>query len=417
MFKSNKQKLFRTISFKNSQRKKMSHIVGHFPNNFPDYSPNNTLISEKSLLNRNTSIVLGLNSKWETTSLRLKEIELSDYSIYTGSTGIALLRLLKEPFNKPNLKEVKRLCSLPKLKKRRHTFLCGDAGPLAIGAIACDRLGEIENRNDCLRRLLSLQEEAVDPESDLPNEYLYGRAGYLFSLLFVNKNIDPSPIPENVIQKVIEAMLFIGQKEAKAGKFKCPLMYEWHGKYYLGAAHGVAGILYLLLQAKQYLTESELNDLIKPTIEFLTTTRFANGNYPSSWKSNTDKVQWCHGAPGFVFLFSEAYKVFGEEKYLKLAIEAGEIVWERGLLQKGYSICHGVSGNGYAFLELFQTTKDPKYLYRAAKFAEWCMNYRKENEYHSPDRPLSLFEGIAGPMYFLIDIQDPMNAKFPGFTL
>lgn len=56
---------------------------------------------------------------------------------------------------------------------------------------------------------------------------------------------------------------------AKAGRFKCPLMYQWHDSYYLGAAHGISGILYLLLQAKNYLTEDELNDLIKPTIDYL----------------------------------------------------------------------------------------------------------------------------------------------------
>lgn len=27
-----------------------------------------------------------------------------------------------------------------------------------------------------------------------------------------------------------------------------PLMYQWHESYYLGAAHGISGILYMLLQ-------------------------------------------------------------------------------------------------------------------------------------------------------------------------
>lgn len=64
-------------------------------------------------------------------------------------------------------------------------------------------------------------------------------------------------------------MLLSGQNLAKSGKFRCPLMYQWHESYYLGAAHGVSGILYLLLQAKEYLTETELNVLIRPTIDYL----------------------------------------------------------------------------------------------------------------------------------------------------
>lgn len=38
--------------------------------------------------------------------------------------------------------EVKNLLSLNRLKNRRHTFLCGDAGPLAVGAVVCHKLEE-----------------------------------------------------------------------------------------------------------------------------------------------------------------------------------------------------------------------------------------------------------------------------------
>lgn len=138
--------------------------------------------------------------------------------------------------------------------------------------------------------------------------------------------------------------------------------------------------------------------------------------------------------------------MFKDEKYLNLALAAGNTVWERGLIRKGYSICHGVSGNAYCFLELYQLTQvgnlqylwlptflecefgsyslsfynifqDQKQLYRAMKFAEWCLDYTPRHEEHFPDRPLSLYEGIAGPMYLLLDIQKPLEAKFPGFTL
>lgn len=109
--------------------------------------------------------------------------------------------------------------------------------------------------------------------------------------------------------------------------------------------------------------------------------------------------------------------MFQDTSYLQAALDCGDVIWERGLVRKGYSLCHGVSGNGYCFLELYQTTQERKHLYRATKFAEWCLEYSKQHEELSPDRPLSLFEGIAGPMYFLLDIQQPMEAKFPGFSL
>lgn len=51
-------------------------------------------------------------------------------------------------------------------------------------------------------------------------------------------------------------------------------MYEWHESLYLGAAHGVAGIMYMLLYLVSYLSQAELQDLVKPTIDYLATLRY-----------------------------------------------------------------------------------------------------------------------------------------------
>ena len=60
-------------------------------------------------------------------------------------------------------------------------------------------------------------------------------------------------------------------------------------------------------------------------------------------------------------------QVFKEEKYLRDAMECSDVIWQRGLLRKGYGICHGTAGNGYSFLSLYRLTQDKKYLYRACK--------------------------------------------------
>jgi lantibiotic modifying enzyme len=49
-------------------------------------------------------------------------------------------------------------------------------------------------------------------------------------------------------------------------------------------------------------------------------------------------------------------QVFGHDDYLQTALKCGDVVWKRGLLTKGYSICHGVAGNAYTFLVLYQLT-------------------------------------------------------------
>ncbi|KAJ8910863.1 hypothetical protein NQ315_010810 [Exocentrus adspersus] len=392
----------------------------YFRNPFEDYSKETAKeLIENNSISPKSKISLGLNSKWQATLDKFQNLDYNDYSVYTGTSGVALLKLKKEHHcTEEKLQEIINLLSLNRLRNRRYTYLCGDAGPLSIAIVLNHKLNKSNEVKLLTERLKSMETDILNMNVDIPNEYLYGRAGYLYAILYVNRNVAPPPFGDAFIRSIIETMLMCGQNSSKAGGFKCPLMYQWHDSYYLGAAHGLSGILYMLLQVWEYLSQEELDNLIKPTIDYLTTQRFESGNFPSSLGRDRDKyVQWCHGAPGFLYLYTTAYKVFHDPIYLQLAQDCGDIIWQRGLLKKGYSLCHGVSGNAYCFLELYQATKDEKHLYRAIKFAEWCLDYTSEHEQHRPDRPLSLYEGIAGPMYLLLDIQKPMEAKFPGFTL
>lgn len=50
--------------------------------------------------------------------------------------------------------------------------------------------------------LRNLSKDVLDIESDLPNEYMYGRAGYLFAILYVNKQVYPPPFEDIFITEV-----------------------------------------------------------------------------------------------------------------------------------------------------------------------------------------------------------------------
>lgn len=39
-------------------------------------------------------------------------------------------------------------------------------------------------------------------DSELPDELLYGRAGYLYALLYLNTEISPDTVPQSVIKEV-----------------------------------------------------------------------------------------------------------------------------------------------------------------------------------------------------------------------
>ena len=60
-----------------------------------------------------------------------------------------------------------------------------------------------------------------------------------------------------------------------------------------------------------------VEELIRPSIEYMLTLRFPSGNCPSSIESSTrDKlVHWCHGAPGWIHMFILAYKVYASYMY------------------------------------------------------------------------------------------------------
>lgn len=400
----------------------------YFDNKYEDFSPGSSCFLNE--INTEVSNVLKQQlcdfnkTKLDFLTTELRDKIFYDGSIYTGSAGIAFYYFIcatrNGDINYNTLKTALKYIDLRKLKGKRISFLCGDAGPLALASIISFKLGvrrpeELPDHQTLIKRLLSL--ESLIEES--PDELLYGRAGYLYALLFVNHHIGKHSISEDFIKKVIWSIIDSGRQLASRLKCNCPLIWKWHDKLYFGGAHGMAGILYLLLQSNEYIESTDLELLIKPTIDWLLETQYESGNFPSSYKSSSGDrlVQWCHGAPGFVPLLLLCYQIFKDVAYLNKAIDSGEVVWRRGLCAKGYSICHGVSGNAYAFIQLYQATKDPKHLHRACCFAHWCLSEEDHTEGHKPDRPASLFEGLSGRLYFLNDLTHIMNAKFPAFTV
>lgn len=168
------------------------------------------------------------------------------------------------------------------------------------------------------------------------------------------------------------------------------------------------------------LTTDEFDD-VKGTLRYMIKNRFPSGNYLSSEGSVSDRlVHWCHGAPGVALTLAKAAKVFGGEEFLQAAVDAGGVIWDRGLLRR-VGVCHGISGNAYVFLSLYRLTGNAEFLYRAKAFA--CFLHDRgqilisEGTMHGGDRPYSLFEGMGGMAYLFLDMTDPSEARFPAYEL
>ncbi|KAG7440513.1 uncharacterized protein BT62DRAFT_910370 [Guyanagaster necrorhizus] len=206
-------------------------------------------------------------------------------------------------------------------------------------------------------------------------------------------------------------------------------MWSWHGKRYLGAAHGVAGILQIILSCPLDVLNPYISDVLN-TIEWLVDCQDEEGNWPAkaprhsqiSGDESNELVQWCHGATGIVILLSTLLKMSSKKRQvfhahthlLNKAIasihKGASLVYRHGFLRKGVGLCHGVGGSIYALLSvsdalaLLQGDSDHRhnskyYFQRAVHLAHLATSYEKLTENGKmgvPDRPGSLYEGVAG---------------------
>lgn len=127
-----------------------------------------------------------------------------------------------------------------------------------------------------------------------------GRPRYLRALLGLEREARRRGVTLDVAaatRRVVEAML-------ASGRAHDGLRYRWYGEEYLGAAHGYAGIVYLLLRA------GCRDSAVRATADRLLSLE-TRANYPAvGGEARADLVHWCHGAPGFVYVFAEAYRAY-----------------------------------------------------------------------------------------------------------
>lgn len=180
------------------------------------------------------------------------------------------------------------------------------------------------------RDLCEYSAEVLDEESE--DEWLYGRAGYLYLLRLVKasfaEDAEVSRLITDTQEEVIDTVL------------ASPRPWKWHGKAYVGAVHGAFGIMtqIVLTNPKKYAEKLEME------LAVLLTYQYDSGNFPSSIPPERDRlVQFCHGAPGVVISLLSIKEYFPTLKdKIDQAIQKGrECILERGLLTKEPCLCHG----------------------------------------------------------------------------
>ncbi|CAK0782576.1 hypothetical protein CVIRNUC_005788 [Coccomyxa viridis] len=324
-----------------------------------------------------------------------------------------------------------QLANAASTSPRHVTFLQGMPGVLCVRAAIYKAQGKSSEAEAAAMEVKQWHALATSmPPGEC--ELLYGRAGYLYCVLYLCKHVSPKAADASMVAKLVQQIVSEGQRSPMAAEFG-GLMYTWHGSTYLGAAHGLVGIVHTLALAHKQFPGAvlcpgvDLGGLIRSVTLALIEHAFPSGNLPSSQGSDTDKlVHWCHGAPGFLPLLLEVEGLCSSAEAARVhaaAERAADVIWERGLLLKGPGMCHGVSGNGYALLSVYRHTGDTRYLVRSLHFAEW-LTERWQQLYGHADRPMSLFEGISGAVYFWADaLAAAMGGEradhivFPGYEI
>jgi hypothetical protein len=343
--------------------------------------------------------------------------------------------------------------------RHRCSLLAGEAGVRCVGALCASAAALHETRAGRVQRAAALRQEcreqlagfnalacaACDAEICQEDEVLYGKAGTLLGCLQLNRHLHAGAVPESTLRGLAQAILESGRRQAAhdpgAARLGAPLWFAWHGAPYLGAAHGLMGILHALLLLPRPLLDSipgALDDLRASLRLVLALECDAAGRpgpagfWPTRALPRADKeplVHWCHGSAGAVFLMAQAHEALGggggggggeaaaASEWLRAALRAGEAVWERGLLRKGPGACHGVSGNAYALLRVWRATGDARWLRRAAQFAAFMGGGEFRHGARVPDAPHSLFEGWAAACCLYADLLRPEEARFPLFDV
>jgi len=367
------------------------------------------------------------NSNSSSTIMRV------DGGLYVGLAGIAyMMSYVSEKLPDLNfLENAKKLAqthyrfcqedSSPDLGSRLG-FLLGNTGVYAVNAAIAHSLGDAKACKNFVQLFSKAEEDylTADPMGVGSDELFIGRSGYLTGCLWLQDKVGCEVLTEEKIFQLCDLIVQGGRKFSRKYSSKSPLMYSYYETQYLGAAHGLTGILQLLLSVPNYFRHNpEAEKDVKASVAFLLSVQTFDGNFPCSMGElkeprhhNEELIHWCHGAPGTVYLLARAHLVWGDPEYMAAMLRAGDLIWKKGLLKKGPGICHGISGTGYVFLLLYRLTRNIIYLNRALKCAEFM--YRDQfKSARTPDCPLSLFEGWSGTACFLTDLLFPDQAVFP----
>ncbi len=295
-------------------------------------------------------------------------------------------------------------------------------GVYLVQALIAQARGDFLLRDRAARAFTETSREATE-KLDVTG----GRAGSLLACAFLLGAV-PVPVPSEEWQPM--AMLRAFGDETSQMLWQtidnfAPIR-EARELTNLGVAHGWAGLLYSILcwcDASHTPLPSNLGERLEqleacahPSGRGLRwpwdLTRGVNDEYGSM-------PGWCNGSAGYVFLWTQAHKMFGEASFLELAEGAAWDAWETP--NSLSNLCCGQAGQAYALLRLSRYTGESAWLSRAQDLSRSAVvsarNLHGNNVGELMSRPESLYKGELGVAVLAADLEQPQSACMPLFEI
>jgi serine/threonine protein kinase len=236
-----------------------------------------------------------------------------------------------------------------------------------------------------------------------------GIAGQGISLL-QSRNMVSASCWQPLLEKVVQRILSEQQKDGSWNVFRSK---GKHGDKVFGLAHGIAGLLYFLIEYDNVLKNVDVSNATKKGLSWLIR-NFHKKGMDHVWNTTTksksiDKWGCNTGIPGIALIFIKAYESYNNPLYKKIAEDAlyalpGQPIYN------DFTYAYGLSGLGEVYLEADRVFKRSEWQARADWISNlfWYTFQRNTNGAGfwsvttHPDPEPDLLTGSSGIIHFLM---------------
>lgn len=299
-------------------------------------------------------------------------------SIVEGAAGRALifLRMYNYTKNASDLSTASEYINTAikdlKIGEQYPSYFAGRTGVYIVAAQIAKFQG---NENDVTAYLNQLKaifedvQQAINTNASTSSVYKFdmtdgcimtGLGGLLYGGMLTNEYFGINTIDHGYIQNLSYYLIQIGEELGQ--QFNTDILaykFNYDTSCFLpGSAEGNGGVIKMLLEAynKGYLPDllTKYKTQIQNTLDWFVSIQLQDGNIPTYSASEAKtcgsvygddpdaRVQWCHGAPGFINTLGVAAVAFDNigddasaKSYLTAALKAYNSTWDRGI----QSIC------------------------------------------------------------------------------